>query len=91
MLARGDIDGFVGYHAEAVDLPAGSLVAEEAGLAIQALDGGPFEDRVAENAERSFIAGHRDRMPELLEMVRAAEGIQPAVCALPLTVPVPIA
>jgi myo-inositol-1(or 4)-monophosphatase len=84
MLARGDIDGFVGYHAEAVDLPAGSLVAEEAGLVIRALDGGPFEDRVAENAERSFVAGHQDRIPELLELVRAAEGIRPAVRALAL-------
>src|SRR5262249_59410262 len=36
MLARGDIDGFVGYHAEAVDLPAGSLGAHEAGLVIRA-------------------------------------------------------
>src|SRR5262249_1052392 len=68
MLARGDIDGFVGYHAEAVDLPAGSLVAAEAGLAIRTLDGGPFDDEcLAGTAERSFVAGHPDRIPELLE------------------------
>jgi myo-inositol-1(or 4)-monophosphatase len=87
MLARGDIDGFVGYHAEAVDLPAGSLVAAEAGLVIRALDGGPFDDTVAETAERSFVAGHPDRIPELLELVRAAARIQPAVSALPLPRP----
>jgi myo-inositol-1(or 4)-monophosphatase len=90
MLARGDIDGFVGYHAEAVDLPAGSLVAEEAGLVIRALDGGPFEDGVAENAERSFVAGPEDRIPELLELVRVAETIRPAVGELPLTTRAPI-
>jgi myo-inositol-1(or 4)-monophosphatase len=91
MLAQGDIDGFVGYHAEAVDLPAGSLIAEEAGLVIRTLDGRPFEDCVAENAERSFVAGHEDRIPELLSLVRAAEGIRAAVGALPLTVPAAIA
>jgi myo-inositol-1(or 4)-monophosphatase len=90
MLARGDIDGFVGYHAEAVDLPAGSLIAEEAGLVIRTLDGRPFEDCVAENAERSFVAGHESRIPELLSLVRAAEHIRSAVDALPLTVPAAI-
>ncbi len=84
MLARGDIDGFVGYHAEAVDLPAGSLVAAEAGLSIRALDGGPFDEIVAETAERSFVAGHPDRIPELLELVRAATAVQPALGALHL-------
>ncbi|HEX5496387.1 MAG TPA: inositol monophosphatase family protein [Mycobacteriales bacterium] len=84
MLARGDIDGFVGYHAEAVDLPAGSLLAAEAGLAIRTLDDRPFEDMVAETAERSFVAGHPDRIPELLALVRAAFQIRPAVSALPL-------
>jgi myo-inositol-1(or 4)-monophosphatase len=90
MLARGDIDGFVGFHAEAVDLPAGSLVAEEAGLVIRALDGGPFEDRVAENAERSFVAGHEARIPELLELVRVAGEIRSAVGTLPLVARTPI-
>ncbi|HET8662593.1 MAG TPA: inositol monophosphatase [Micromonosporaceae bacterium] len=82
MLARGDIDGFVGYQAEAVDLPAGSLVAAEAGLAVRALDGGPFDESLAQTAERSFVAGHPSRIPELLELVRTAERIRPAVRAL---------
>jgi myo-inositol-1(or 4)-monophosphatase len=84
MLARGDIDGFIGYRAEAVDLPAGSLVAAEAGLAIVRLDGGPFEECVADPERRSFVAGHLDRLPELLELVRTAEALRPAVTALAL-------
>jgi myo-inositol-1(or 4)-monophosphatase len=87
MLARGDIDGFVGYHAEAVDLPAGSLIAAEAGLAVQALDGEPFDGRVGGTAERSFLAAHPDRIPVLLGLARAAEELRPAVRALPLTMP----
>lgn len=88
MLARGDIDGFVGYQAEAVDLPAGSLVAAEAGLAVCALDGGPFDERVAESAERSFVAGHPDRVPELLALVRSAQAIRPDLDRLGLPDPV---
>ncbi|WP_406045330.1 hypothetical protein OG799_13125 [Micromonospora sp. NBC_00898] len=42
MLARGDIDGIVGYRPEAVDLPAGMLLAAEAGTVVRALDGGCF-------------------------------------------------
>jgi myo-inositol-1(or 4)-monophosphatase len=91
MLARGDIDGFIGYHAEAVDLPAGSLVAAEAGLAIVALDGTPFDESVVDSDRRSFVAGHPDRIPELLGLVRAAEKIRPEVSALPLHGPVMVA
>ena len=48
MLARGDIDGIIGYRAEAVDLPAGALIATEAGIAVCGFDGRPFnEDRAA--------------------------------------------
>ncbi|MEV0389988.1 inositol monophosphatase family protein [Nonomuraea sp. NPDC050643] len=71
MLARGDIDGFVGYRAGVVDLPAGALLAQEAGIEIRALDGGPFEERVSGPAEvRSFVAGHPQAMPELLALLR---------------------
>ncbi|RKN51619.1 inositol monophosphatase, partial [Streptomyces klenkii] len=42
MLARGDIDGFVGFRAEAIDLPAGTLLAAEAGLEVRTLAGDPF-------------------------------------------------
>lgn len=71
MLARGDIDGIVGYRAEAVDLPAGALLAQEAGIEIRALDGGPFEERLDGTADdRSFVAAHPRALPGLLELVR---------------------
>jgi myo-inositol-1(or 4)-monophosphatase len=82
MLARGDIDGFVGYRAESIDLPAGSLVAAEAGLRVVTLDGAPFDEGVSDPDLRSFVAGHPSRIPRLLELVRTARTIQPGVCAL---------
>jgi myo-inositol-1(or 4)-monophosphatase len=70
MLARGDIDGMVGYQAEAVDLPAGALIAQEAGIEIRALDGGPFEDNIEGTVEdRSFVAAHPEAMQALLSLV----------------------
>ncbi|NRQ34335.1 inositol monophosphatase [Nonomuraea sp. NN258] len=71
MLARGDIDGMIGYRAEAVDLPAGALIAQEAGIEIRALDGGPFEETIDGTAEdRSFVAAHPRAIPDLLDMIR---------------------
>jgi myo-inositol-1(or 4)-monophosphatase len=60
----------VGYQAEAVDLPAGALIAQEAGIEIRALDGGPFEDTIEGTAEdRSFVAAHPEAMQALLSLV----------------------
>ncbi|MEU6710939.1 inositol monophosphatase [Nonomuraea sp. NPDC046802] len=71
MLARGDIDGIVGYRAEAVDLPAGALLAREAGIEIRALDGGPFEECFDAPAEdRSFVAAHPKAVPGLLSFLK---------------------
>ncbi|WP_113700232.1 inositol monophosphatase family protein [Nonomuraea lactucae] len=71
MLARGDIDGIVGYRAEAVDLPAGALLAREAGIEIRALDGGPFEESIDGTADdRSFVAAHPRALPGLLDLLR---------------------
>lgn len=75
MLARGDIDGFVGYQAETVDLPAGSLIAREAGLVVCGFDGRPFDEHIDRPHDRSFVAGHPEVIPDLLAMVRAAEGV----------------
>ncbi|NUR89234.1 MAG: inositol monophosphatase [Nonomuraea sp.] len=73
MLARGDIDGIVGYRAEAVDLPAGALIAQEAGIEIRALDGGPFEERIDGTPEdRSFVAAHPAGLESVLAFVRAS-------------------
>ncbi|MFD1539951.1 inositol monophosphatase family protein [Nonomuraea guangzhouensis] len=76
MLARGDIDGIVGYRAEAIDLPAGALIAREAGIEIRALDGGPFEDGFDGTPEdRSFVATHPSAMPGLLDLLRTRAAI----------------
>jgi myo-inositol-1(or 4)-monophosphatase len=70
MLARGDIDGIVGYRAEAVDLPAGALLAQEAGIEIRALDGGPFEESIDGTADdRSFVAAHPRAMAALMSLL----------------------
>ncbi|MFB4307638.1 inositol monophosphatase family protein [Actinomadura sp. GTD37] len=68
MLARGDIDGIVGYLPEIVDLPAGALVAAEAGAELRRLDGAPYEmgiDRPA--SELGFVAARPDLLDRLLE------------------------
>ncbi len=86
MLARGDIDGIVGYRAEAVDLPAGALIAMEAGLTIRGLDGRPFDDRIGQRDEdRSFVASHPGNIERLLKLVAAAGRIEPQVARLPAT------
>jgi myo-inositol-1(or 4)-monophosphatase len=82
MLATGQIDGFVGYHAEALDLPAGSILATEAGLSIVSLDGGPFSELGTETARRSFVAGHPEQLERLLNLVRSAEKLRPGIRAL---------
>lgn len=70
MLARGDIDGFVGYRAEAIDLPAGALLAREAGVAVRHLDGREFGCGFSgPDTERSFVAGRPEVLPHLLDLV----------------------
>lgn len=76
MLARGDIDGFVGYRPEAVDLSAGSLIAQEAGITVRGLDGSVFDERIDLPAgNRSFVAGHPEVIPDLLALVRSAQQV----------------
>jgi myo-inositol-1(or 4)-monophosphatase len=83
MLARGDIDGIVGYRAEAVDLPAGALIATEAGVAMCGLDGQPFDERIGRPArDRSFIAGHPANIGRLTALVAAAGRLAPQVAGL---------
>lgn len=73
MLARGDIDGFVGYLPEEIDLPAGCLLAAEAGVVIRRLDGGRFSRRIGQpDTARSFVAGRPGVMPYLLDLVARA-------------------
>jgi myo-inositol-1(or 4)-monophosphatase len=73
LLARGDIDGFIGYRAEAVDLPAGALIAQEAGLVVRAIDGGPFEENIdASGQDRSFVAGPPTLIAHLVDLATSA-------------------
>ncbi|MCW2939927.1 MAG: inositol monophosphatase [Actinomycetia bacterium] len=74
MLARGRIDGFVGYRAELVDLPAGALIAAESGVVLYGLDGAPFDQHIdLPEAERSFIACR----PAQLEVIRSSMSRSP--------------
>jgi myo-inositol-1(or 4)-monophosphatase len=80
MLARGDIDGMVGYHPEEVDLPAGALIAAEAGIAVYGLDSAPFDQRIGRpQVDRSFVACRPEHLDRLLGLVHAAERAIPEV------------
>ncbi|MFD2353333.1 hypothetical protein ACFSTC_34655 [Nonomuraea ferruginea] len=49
---------------------AGALIAQEAGIEIRALDGGPFEESIDGGAgDRSFVAAHPKALPGLLALV----------------------
>ncbi|MGH3796197.1 MAG: inositol monophosphatase family protein [Pseudonocardiaceae bacterium] len=88
MLARGDIDGMVGYHAEEVDLPAGALIASEAGVALYGLDGTPFDERIGRpQVDRSFVACRPEHLERLLDLVQAAERVVPDVKELMTRLP----
>jgi myo-inositol-1(or 4)-monophosphatase len=64
MLARGDIDGIVAYQADSIDLQAGLLIAQEAGVEVRNLDGDLFDGRCSVPDERvSLVAG----TPEIVE------------------------
>ncbi|GLZ10696.1 hypothetical protein Acsp04_09310 [Actinomadura sp. NBRC 104425] len=76
MLARGDIDGIVGYRPEMVDLPAGALLAAEAGAELRGLDGSPYELDIDLPAEqRGFVAARANLLDRLLETTAAATAV----------------
>ncbi|MGW7515661.1 inositol monophosphatase family protein [Streptomyces sp. NPDC054796] len=73
MLARGTIDGYVGYRAEGIDFPPGALLAAEAGVEFRTLDGGPFRVGFSgPDTNRSFVAARPEAVPLLLDMVAEA-------------------
>ena len=83
MLARGDIDGIIGYRAEAVDLPAGALIATEAGIAVCGFDGQPFNEAIGRRAQdRNFVAAHPGNIGRLTGLVATAARIAPQVANL---------
>lgn len=83
MLADGRIDGIVGYRTELVDLPAGALIAVEAGVSVCDLTGRPFDHRIdLPERDRSFVAGRPEIIGPLLEMVSIAEHLEPSLTGL---------
>ncbi|MER6049566.1 inositol monophosphatase [Streptomyces sp. NPDC001793] len=73
MLARGAIDGFVGYRAEGIDFPAGALLATETGVEFRTLAGGPFTvGSAGPDTDRSFVAARGDTLTYLLDVVARA-------------------
>lgn len=81
MLARGDIDAFVGYRPELIDLPGGLLLAREAGVEIRTLSGAPFEARFDQysgpDVDMSFVCAPPERMAEMLDWTRRAGELAP--------------
>ncbi|MEV6160529.1 inositol monophosphatase [Streptomyces sp. NPDC052052] len=77
MLARGTIDGFVGYRAEGLDLPAGALLATEAGVELRTLHGEVFRPGfTGSGADRSFVAARTDTLDYVLAQVASVAGRQ---------------
>ena len=75
MLARGDIDGFVGYRVGSDDLHPGVLIASEAGVQVRDLAGDMFDERYYRDKERSFVAAPTGLLPNILASVVAAESV----------------
>lgn len=75
MLARGDLAGFVGYRAGMVDLPAGSLIAREAGARLCDFTGVPLDERRLVDGAVDFVAGPPEAIAELLVLVKAADEV----------------
>lgn len=75
MLARGDIDGIVGYQMGELDLHAGALIASMTGVEIREFGGRPFEARFRGFAEeRCLVAARPERLDELLDIVAEEAG-----------------
>jgi myo-inositol-1(or 4)-monophosphatase len=74
MLARGDIDGIVGYRIGELDLHGGALIAAEAGQTVQNFSGLRFEPRLRGTGEdQCVIAGSPGIIKELSDMLASAD------------------
>jgi myo-inositol-1(or 4)-monophosphatase len=74
MLARGDIDGIVGYRIGELDLHGGALIAAEAGQTVQNFSGLRFEPRLRGTGEdQCVIAGSPEIIKELSDMLASAD------------------
>lgn len=76
MLSRGDIDGFVGYRAGQIDLPAGLLIARESGVRVQGFDGLPLTGHIVPGGGPvDFVAARPGVLAQLTNLVDAAAGV----------------
>ena len=74
MLARGDIDGIVGYRIGELDLHGGALIAREAGACVQTFSGARFEPCLRGTGEdHCVIAGSPAVVKELGNMLTTAD------------------
>jgi myo-inositol-1(or 4)-monophosphatase len=74
MLARGDIDGIVGYRIGELDLHGGALIASEAGLTVQTFAGVPFVPRLRGTGDaQCVIAGSPTVVKDLSGMLASAD------------------
>ncbi|WP_432100347.1 inositol monophosphatase family protein [Streptomyces sp. WAC 04229] len=86
MLARGDVDGVIGYRIREIDLHAGALIAAEAGLLIQDFDGHPYPLRVRGPAiDQSLVAASSELVGDLTHAVPAARRLARNVGELVIT------
>ncbi|MBH0779463.1 inositol monophosphatase [Nocardia sp. NEAU-351] len=77
MVSRGDIDGFVGYRAGVIDLPAGSLIARESGIRITDFDGAPLDERIdPADGGVDFLAGTGEIPHDLALLVKSAADVR---------------
>lgn len=81
MLARGDIDVFIGHRPQLIDLPGGLLLAQEAGLEVRTPAGAPFVARLDRHtepdADLSFVCAAPELMSRALEWTRQARCLAP--------------
>jgi len=74
MLARGDIDGIIGYRIGELDLHGGALIAGEAGMTVLSFAGAPFDPRLRGTGEDlSVIAGSPEIVERLSAMLASAD------------------
>ncbi|MEU1853402.1 inositol monophosphatase family protein [Streptomyces sp. NPDC019990] len=85
MLARGDVDGVIGYRIREIDLHAGALIAAEAGLLIQDFAGAPYPLRVRGAIDQSLVAGSPELVSDLTQAVPAARRLAKNVGELVVT------
>ncbi|MFC1408910.1 inositol monophosphatase [Streptacidiphilus sp. N1-12] len=85
MLARGDIDGIVGYRIGEIDLHAGALIATESGLSVNEFTGVPFVSRLrGGNEDQCILAGTPKIVAGLQRALTFAAQLEDDLATLPV-------